>query len=58
MGTQWRVGAAGATGLDYAALPVVMRLMNVPPGERAHVFEGVRVMEEAVLDMTRKHDGR
>ena len=27
--TQWRVGMAGATGLDYAALPTVMELYQV-----------------------------
>jgi hypothetical protein len=58
MGTQWRVGMAGATGLDYAALPAVMRFTGVPAKERSQVFEGIRVMEDAVLDMTRSQNGR
>lgn len=49
MATQWRVGASGATGLDYAALPFVMRTLKVPPGDRAQVFDDVRVMESAAL---------
>lgn len=54
MGTQWRVGMAGATGLDYGVLPTVMRLWRVPVEDRAEVFAGVRVMESAVLEMMRK----
>ena len=49
MGTQWRVGMAGATGLDYAALPVVMRLVGVPAADRADVFDAIRTMEDAAL---------
>lgn len=44
---------AGATGLDYAALPAVMRFTGVPVKDRPHVFESLRVMEDAVLEMKR-----
>ena len=44
MSTQWRVGNNGATGLDYAALPVVEYRVGV----RAD-FDGLRAMEEAAL---------
>lgn len=54
MATQWRSGMAGATGLDYAALPVVMRLAGVPFAERAGVFESIRILEGAALDEMRK----
>lgn len=54
MSTQWRVGMGGATGLDYAALPVVMRLAGVPPADRAEVFDAVRAMEEAALTTMRE----
>lgn len=50
MGTQWNVGMAGAIGLRYEALPVVMKLTNVPPAERASVFAGLRLMERAALE--------
>ena len=44
MSTQWRVGNNGATGLDYAALPVVEDRVGI----RAD-FDGLRAMEEAAL---------
>lgn len=47
--TQWRVGFGGPTGLDYGALPIVMRQCGVAPAERGEVFELVRVMERAAL---------
>jgi hypothetical protein len=49
MGTQWRTGAAGATGLDYGPLPFVMRVCDVTASRRADTFEAVRVMEAAAL---------
>jgi hypothetical protein len=53
--TQWRVGAMGATGLDYTALPVVMRFRKVKMADREDVFECIRVMESAALtEMRRK----
>ena len=54
MSTQWRVGMAGATGLDYGALPVVMRLAGVPVAERAGVFESIRILEDVALEVMRK----
>jgi len=54
MGTQWRIGAVGATGLDYAALPVVMHFARVPPHERADVFDSIRILEDAALEAMRK----
>lgn len=54
MSTQWRVGMAGATGLDYGALPAVMRLTGISAADRAEVFEGVRTMEDAAL--TKMHE--
>lgn len=49
MSTQWRVGNNGATGLDYAALPVVEERVGIKPEDRAAVFDGLRAMEEAAL---------
>jgi len=54
MGTQWRVGMAGATGLDYSALPAVMRLVSVPTADRGEVFDAIRTMEDAALQTMRK----
>ena len=56
MSTQWRTGMAGATGLDYGALPAVLRLTSVPRGEWPAIFESVRILEDAALEcMRRKH---
>lgn len=55
MGTQWRAGFSGPTGLDYGALPAVMRLTGVPRAEWPDVFAGLREMEaEALLQMRKK----
>jgi len=59
MQTQWRVGMAGATGLDYAALPVVMRCVGVARKDWSHVFDGLRAMEEVTLaEMHKDKDKR
>ncbi len=54
LGTQWRVGPAGVTGLDYAAA--------YPLLDRAHcgdewdaAFTDLRVMEAAALDQIRSN---
>jgi hypothetical protein len=49
LSTQWRMGPAGPVGLDYAALPPVMRLIGLPRATWPDVFEGVRVMESEAL---------
>jgi hypothetical protein len=53
MGTQWRTGVAGATGLDYAVVPAVMSLVDIPKKRKKQVFHDLRVMEaEALLIMS------
>ncbi|MDD1966192.1 DUF1799 domain-containing protein [Pseudomonas putida] len=53
MGTQWRTGMGGASGLDYAVVPAVMSLVNIPKKTRNQVFHDLRVMEaEALLVMS------
>lgn len=49
MGTQWRAGMSGPTGLDYAAIPSVMSLLHIPKKLRNSVFQDVRVMESEAL---------
>jgi hypothetical protein len=50
LGTQWRMGMAGATGLDYAALAAVMDLHEIAPAQRRERFDEIRTMERAALD--------
>lgn len=46
--TQWRVGMAGATGLDYAAVLAVID-RRYPRRKREEAFDAIRGMECAVL---------
>lgn len=49
LGTQWRAGMGGATGLDYNAIIPTLRLMNVPRADWPDVFDDLRVMESAAM---------
>lgn len=49
MATQWRTGMGGPVGLDYAALPAVLRLTGAPRGTWPQTFEDIRVMEAEAL---------
>ena len=50
LATQWRTGAAGATGFDYNVLPELWRRLKVPLADRDDVFDDLRLMEMAALD--------
>lgn len=49
MRTQWRVGVAGATGLDYLALFALMDFHEVPRVERRQMLDDIQTMEAAAL---------
>ena len=49
MGTQWRVGVSGATGLDYGPLPFVLRTASVPRKDWPVILDDIRVLEQAAL---------
>lgn len=50
--TQWRTGMSGATGLDYTAVSMVLDLREIlKPKKRREVFDGIRVMESAALEL-------
>lgn len=44
-------------GLDYAAIPAVLELSDVPREERGELFEGLRVMEREAIDLVAKRRG-
>jgi len=54
MMTQWRFGAAGPTGLDYTALPIVMDMRQVKKTAWSEIFDDVRIMERAALKAMRE----
>ena len=49
MQTQWRAGMGGATGLDYNAIPAVLRLTGVVRGDWSDTFECLRIMESEAM---------
>lgn len=50
MQTQWRVGASGATGLDYSTLPFVFRMTDTPRNKWPDVFDDLRILENTALE--------
>ncbi len=53
--TQWRVGPGGPVGLDYAALPTVLRLIGLRRRDAREAFEGLQVMEGEALAWYAQH---
>jgi hypothetical protein len=49
MATQWRVGMAGAVGLVYEALPVVLRSLGIRRKALRRLLPDLQVMERAAL---------
>lgn len=49
MGTQWRIGMGGPTGLDYGAVLGVMREMGVTGDAALTMLDDIRVMESQAL---------
>jgi hypothetical protein len=52
--TQWRVGMAGATGLDYHAVEATLRLSAVPRRDWPQQFADLQGMESAWLEEAHK----
>lgn len=50
LATQWRIGMAGPTGLDYGAVAMTMRLCGIPRSKWTELFADVRIMERAALE--------
>ena len=54
LGTQWRVGFSGATGLDYTAAYPLLDRFTETPDEWTELFSDLRVLEsEALATMAR-----
>jgi hypothetical protein len=55
LSTQWRYSMSGVTGLDYNAIPTVLRMMKVARDEWQWLFEDIRFMESiALTEINRK----
>lgn len=51
LGTQWRLGMRGPTGLVYASIEPTLRLCRIPKREWPDVFQAIRAMERDALDV-------
>ena len=54
LGTQWRIGINGATGLDHNVLFKHIERMNLSDDEFDDLIEAVRALESAALEEIRK----
>jgi hypothetical protein len=52
--TQWRHGFGGPTGLDYAAVMLMLEFAAVPQPERPALFADLQVLEAAALEAIHK----
>lgn len=57
VGTQWRTGWHGATGLDYCAVESALRMCCIPRRQWPELFGDVRAMESAALGEMRSKRG-
>lgn len=55
MGTQWRSGVGGVTGLDYNVLPWLMKINGVK--DEAAALNDIRIMERAALAKIHEEQG-
>ncbi|HDS1711354.1 DUF1799 domain-containing protein [Pseudomonas sp. SbB1] len=49
LGTQWRLGPGGPSGLDYAAIPGTAKILGLKRRELPRVFHDLRIMEGEAL---------
>lgn len=56
--TQWRVGMAGRTGLDYTAVLAYCRAQGLRGDELRDVFAGLQACELAVLEHQAERDAQ
>lgn len=54
IGTQWRTGMSGPTGLDYNVLYKKMDRMQLSPERYEELEEEIRLLEDAALAVMRK----
>jgi hypothetical protein len=57
LGTQWRHGMNGPTGLIYEAIWPTARVLRVPRARWAELLDSLQVMERAVLELRAEKDG-
>lgn len=53
IGTQWRVGMGGASGLDYSVVWKMIERMRLSQDEEENLFEDIRYLEGEALKAMR-----
>lgn len=51
LGTQWRVGMSGVSGLDYTAVKAVMEMSGIKRKDQAEMLYLIGVMEKEALSV-------
>jgi hypothetical protein len=54
LGTQWRVGMGGATGLDYCVVLAMIDRLKLDADDAEEMFDDVRHLESAALNVMRE----
>lgn len=49
LGTQWRLGPGGPSGLDYTAIPGTAKILGLKRRELSEAFHDLRIMEHEAL---------
>ncbi|WP_462402972.1 DUF1799 domain-containing protein [Pseudomonas sp. Marseille-QA0332] len=49
LGTQWRLGQGGPSGLDYTAVPVTAAMLGIKRRDLVDIFPDLRVFEVEAL---------
>ncbi|QPN47998.1 DUF1799 domain-containing protein [Priestia aryabhattai] len=49
LGTQWRLGLGGPSGLDYATIPAAASMLGIKRRELTSIFPDLRIMEHEAL---------
>lgn len=49
LGTQWRLGPGGPSGLDYAAIPRIAKILGLKRRDLSEAFHDLRLMENEAL---------
>jgi len=49
LGTQWRLGPGGPSGLDYTAIPGTAKMIGLKRRDLEEAFPALRVMENEAL---------
>lgn len=54
LGTQWRVGMGGMTGLDYGVMLTMMDRMRLSDTEHDELFEDMQYLEHEAMEAVRE----